>query len=83
MGGIAKPPAYTPGTPSGIPGASYPVLGSMPVGNSQPQYSNPGMSQMRPGLAQRPFGTSGQPPLTQGANPQQLATALAQFKGMQ
>jgi hypothetical protein len=85
-----RPPAYSPpaGTPSGIPGASYPVMGSAPVTNMQPRYAQPGMAQMRPppgqmappGMSPPPGGMAppGMPP---GGHPQQLATALTQLGG--
>jgi hypothetical protein len=93
MGGGARPPAYSPpaGTPSGLPGASYPVMGSAPITNTQPRYSQPGMAQMRPGMAppaqpgapQAPAPNAPQGGMNpqQGAHPQQLATALTQLKG--
>jgi hypothetical protein len=96
MGGGVRPPGYTPpaGTASGIPGASYPVMGSTPVTNMQPRYAAPGMAQMRPGMPQPPAagGTpppqgglppqaGGQPGAAPGANPQQLASALTQLNG--
>lgn len=66
MGGGAKPPAYSPpaGTASGIPGASYPVMGSTPVTNMQPRMGNPGAAQMRPAMA--PGMPPGAPPAPQG-----------------
>lgn len=78
--------AYMPpaGTSRGIPGASYPVLGSMPVTNMQPTYGNPAQSQVRSGVAQTPMGGS-LPPLNQGQQPpvgnrpQQLANALGRM----
>lgn len=81
-----KPPAYSPpaGTASGIPGASYPVMGSAPITNMQPRYSTPGEAQLRPGVGQPPMGGS-LPPLNQGQQPpvgnrpQMLANALGQM----
>jgi small nuclear ribonucleoprotein B and B' len=87
-----SPPA---GTASGIPGASYPVMGSSPVTNMQPRLANPGQAQMRPGMPpnapmQAPAGgmppgaPPGAPPggmPAQGANPQQLAQGLANLQG--
>lgn len=83
-----KPPAYSPpaGTASGIPGASYPVMGSAPITNMQPRYSVPGEAQLRPGVGQPPRGGS-LPPLNQGQQPpignrpQMLANALGQMGG--
>ena len=85
-GGGARPQAYSPpaGTPSGLPGASYPVMGSAPVTNMQPRYAQPGMAQVRPGMAppSQPGAPQGpMPNAPQGGNPQQLATALTQLKG--
>src|SRR5277367_1124015 len=99
MGGGARPPAHSPpaGTASGIPGASYPVMGSSPVTNMQPRLGNPGQAQIRPpmspgmpqggplGMPSQP-GMQGPPPAMspqgmQGTNPQQLATALGQMGG--
>lgn len=93
-----RPPGYSPpaGTSSGIPGASYPVMGSAPVTNMQPRIANPGMAQMRPGMPQgapAPQAAQGAPPQAPmmgapgaqppvgGANPQQLATALTNLGG--
>lgn len=104
MGGGARPPAYSPpaGTASGIPGASYPVMGSMPASNMQPRLGSPGGAQMqRPGMQGPPPGIPNGPPQAgtapggmppqgmarpmapgaQGANPQQLATALSTLGG--
>jgi hypothetical protein len=94
-GGALKQAGYSPpaGTPSGIPGASYPVLGSAPVSNMQPGYANPGAAQMRPGMAPPPLAQGG-PGMQQGAmgaqggmaapqggqmNPQMLAAALGRL----
>ena len=105
MGGGARPPAYSPpaGTASGIPGASYPVMGSTPVTNMQPRLGNPGQAQMHPpgapgmpqgappsappqGIPQAGMAPGARPgmalpSMAQGANPQQLATALTQLGG--
>ncbi len=83
-GGGARPASYSPpaGASSGIPGASYPVLGSAPVTNVQPRYGTPGEAQMRPAFQQRPLGGGVQQPMNQGQpvnnRPQQLAAALGQ-----
>lgn len=89
-GGAASPYQPPAGAPSGIPGASYPVMGSTPISNMQPRYANPAAAQLRPGMAQ-PQAQIGQQPnmptpppqggASQGANPQQLATALTQLAG--
>ena len=86
QGGPASPYQPPAGTASGIPGASYPVMGSAPITNMQPRYANPAAAQLRPGMPQ-PQAQIGQAPNmpTQrpvgGANPQQLATALTQLAG--
>lgn len=78
-----QPPA---GAASGIPGASFPVMGSTPISNMQPRYANPAAAQLRPGLPQ-PQAQIGQapnmpaPPPQGGTNPQQLASALTQLAG--
>lgn len=82
-GGAVRPPQYTPpaGTPSGIPGAAYAVMGSAPVSNMQPAYGAPGLAQMRPGMPQPAPQVPQSHPMLMGRNPQQLATALTQLSG--
>lgn len=56
------------GTPSGIPGGSYPVLGSgPPITNSQPSYSQPAHPMMGPGGPGPSPG--GGPPITPPITP--------------
>lgn len=78
MGGGARPPAYSPpaGTASGIPGASYPVMGSTPVTNMQPRIGNPGMAQMRPPMSPGGGMPQSAPPAP-GGMPQQPPMGMA------
>ncbi len=87
MAGGMRPPQYSPpaGTPSGIPGAQYPVMGSAPVSQPQARYAQPmPPPQMHPGMGagMPPQGMPPQAPRPgMQANPQQLATALTQLSG--
>jgi hypothetical protein len=93
-----KPASYQPptaipsaGTASGIPGASYPVLGSTPVTNMQPRYGQPGRAMTgQPGGGlppQNPPPMNGGGPVgnttpqSPGMNPQNLASILGRLGG--
>jgi hypothetical protein len=69
-----KPPGYSPpaGTASGIPGASYPVMGSAPVTNQPPR------PPMAPAMNGAPMPGAPPQPVAQG-NPQMMANILSQL----
>lgn len=79
-GPLNRPQMPAAGTSSGLPGASFPVMGSAPVSNMQPRLANPGTAQMRPGMAQpqpqAPGGAPQQPGIM--PQPQQQAAGFLQ-----
>jgi hypothetical protein len=69
-----------PGTATGIPGASYPVLGSLPATNAQPRYGSPGNAQIQPSEAPAPMAPQGGPQPV--ANPQLMGHQLMNMGGL-